>query len=167
MPAGDVDDEFRPADGRPQSHFPVRTLSAKGYTEGRATVHEQSGVDAPRDVRRCHPPRHARHRAGRTQAELSARSGVVRPLISEYETGRKDPSVTTLSRLIESCGMELRIQAEVLCDAERTQRAHDEVSIGSERAMHNAERARREVDSVREPTTEEVDWLRTGRRAAS
>jgi transcriptional regulator with XRE-family HTH domain len=111
--------------------------------------------------------RDARRRAGLTQAELSERAGVVRPLISQYENGRKDPSVTMLARLVEACGMELRMRAEVLSEAERGQRAHDAALISSGQARRNAERARREVVSVRRPTAAEIDRLRGGRRAAS
>jgi transcriptional regulator with XRE-family HTH domain len=109
----------------------------------------------------------ARHRAGLTQVALSERSGVVRPLISLYETGKKDPSVTTLSRLVEACGMDLRLRADMITDAERSQRAHDAVAVSSGQARRNADRARREVVSVRRPTEDELERLRTGRRAAS
>jgi transcriptional regulator with XRE-family HTH domain len=109
----------------------------------------------------------ARRRAGLTQVALSERSGVVRPLISLYETGKKDPSLTTLSRLVEACGMELRLRADMITDAERSQRTHDAVAVSSGQAGRNADRARREVVSVRRPTEEELERLRTGRRAAS
>jgi transcriptional regulator with XRE-family HTH domain len=56
----------------------------------------------------------ARTRSGLTQAELAERAGVVRPLISQYETGKKDPSVSMLARLLQACGMELRMQASPL-----------------------------------------------------
>jgi hypothetical protein len=109
----------------------------------------------------------ARRRAGLTQVALSERSGVVRPLISLYETGKKDPSLTTLSRLVEACGMELRLRADMITDSERSQRAHDAMAVSSGQARRNADRARREVLSVRRPTEDEVERLRTGRRAAS
>jgi transcriptional regulator with XRE-family HTH domain len=111
--------------------------------------------------------RDARRRAGLTQVELSERAGVVRPLISQYENGRKDPSVTMLARLIAACGMELRVRAEILTDAERSQRAHDEASTSSGQARRNSARARREVVSVRKPTAAELERLRSGGRAAS
>lgn len=112
--------------------------------------------------------RDARHRAGLTQVELSERSGVVRPLISQYENGRKDPSVTMLARLVEACGMELRMRADALTAAERSHRADDAAVVGSGQARRNADRARREVASVRKPAAAELQRLRTGnRRAAS
>ena len=100
--------------------------------------------------------RDARRRAGLTQVELSERAGVVRPLISQYENGKKDPSVTMVARLVEACGMESRIRAEALTDIERNQRAHDASSLSSGQAKRNADRARREVVSVRRPTAAEA-----------
>ena len=98
---------------------------------------------------------------------MSERAGVVRPLISQYENGRKDPSVTMLSRLVDACGMELRLRADVVTDEERSERAHEQEMISSGQARRNAERARREVVSVRRPTVAELERLRGGRRAAS
>ncbi|MHB1712490.1 MAG: helix-turn-helix domain-containing protein [Acidimicrobiales bacterium] len=108
----------------------------------------------------------ARHRAGLTQAYLAERSGVVRPLISQYETGKKDPSVTMLARLIEACGMELRMRADVLTEADRDQYERD-AAVGPVQARRNADRARREVLSIRKLTPEEIDRLRSGDRATS
>jgi len=48
----------------------------------------------------------ARRRAGLTQEEVARRAGVARPSISQYENGKKDPSVMNLNRLIQACGME-------------------------------------------------------------
>ena len=90
----------------------------------------------------------ARHRAGLTQAQLGERAGVDRPSISRYETGRQDPSLTMLARLINACGMELRLRADILTDDNRIQYERD-VAVGSAQAVRNAERARREVVSIR------------------
>jgi hypothetical protein len=48
--------------------------------------------------------RHARRRAGLTQRGLAARTGVPQETIARIETGRNDPRVTTLDRLLEGCG---------------------------------------------------------------
>jgi transcriptional regulator with XRE-family HTH domain len=106
----------------------------------------------------------ARRRCGLTQAELAERAGVVRPLISQYETGKKDPSVSMLARLLDGCGMELRMQAADLSDADRDQYRRDE-GVGPEQAWRNAQRARREVVSVRRPSAEEVRGMRRVARA--
>src|SRR5437868_9674477 len=49
----------------------------------------------------------ARTRAGLTQAELARRAGTSQPVVSAYERGRRDPSVSTLRKLIEAAGAEL------------------------------------------------------------
>ena len=108
----------------------------------------------------------ARHRCGLTQAELAARAGVVRPLISQYETGKKDPSVSLLARLLDACGMELRMHASVVTDSDRDQYRRDE-DVGFDQAKRNAQRARREVVSVRRPTVDEVARMRLAARAGA
>jgi Predicted transcriptional regulator with C-terminal CBS domains len=51
--------------------------------------------------------RDARHRAGLTQADLATRAGTSQATVSAYESGRKQPSVTTLSRLLAATGTQL------------------------------------------------------------
>lgn len=101
----------------------------------------------------------ARRRAGLSQEQLARRAGVARPLISQYETGRKDPSLTTLARIIEACGLELRLSAEQLTAADRAQYSHD-AEIGIDEARRNAERARSEVLGLRRPSSRELSELR-------
>lgn len=106
----------------------------------------------------------ARHRAGLTQAQLAERASVDRPSISRYETGRQDPSVTMLARLISACGMELRVRADILTEANRSQYERD-MAVGPAQAIRNAERARREVVSIRKIS--EQDHLTSGMTVAS
>jgi transcriptional regulator with XRE-family HTH domain len=54
--------------------------------------------------------RDARQSAGMTQAALAARAGTSQATISAYESGRKEPSLTTLSRLLAATGMQLTVQ---------------------------------------------------------
>jgi transcriptional regulator with XRE-family HTH domain len=54
----------------------------------------------------------ARSKSGLTQAELAERAGVSQQTVSAYETGRMDPTVTTLLKLVEAAGLELRFQLE-------------------------------------------------------
>ena len=54
--------------------------------------------------------REARHRAGLTQAELAARAGTSQPAIARYERARGMPDLATLFRLVEACGLELRLE---------------------------------------------------------
>jgi hypothetical protein len=46
--------------------------------------------------------------ADMTQAELAAAAGVTQQVISAYETGRRDPTVTSLMKLVQATGFELR-----------------------------------------------------------
>ena len=48
--------------------------------------------------------KHARARAGLTQRELAAKAGIPQETIARIETGRVDPRVGTLDRLLEGCG---------------------------------------------------------------
>lgn len=101
----------------------------------------------------------ARHRAGLSQAELARRAGVARPLISQYENGHKDPSLTTLAHLVAACGLELRLSAEQLTEADRAQYARDE-HVGVEQGRQNAARARSELLGLRRPGSSELAELK-------
>ena len=52
----------------------------------------------------------ARTRAGLSQAQLAARTGTSQTTISAYETGSKQPSVATLSRLLAAAGARLVVE---------------------------------------------------------
>ena len=47
--------------------------------------------------------RHARRTTGLTQRALAARTGVPQETIARIESGRADPRVATLDRLLEGC----------------------------------------------------------------
>jgi predicted nucleotidyltransferase/DNA-binding XRE family transcriptional regulator len=51
--------------------------------------------------------RDARKRARLSQADVARRSGVAQSVISAYESGRREPGVQTLSRLVEATGHHL------------------------------------------------------------
>lgn len=51
--------------------------------------------------------RQARRRAGLTQAELARRVGRPQSQIARWESGRVEPSLESLRRLIRACGLEL------------------------------------------------------------
>lgn len=61
----------------------------------------------------------ARDKAGLTQAELALRAGVSQQTISSYETGRKEPTLPSLERLLEAAGLEMRIRLEPADDHDR------------------------------------------------
>ena len=53
--------------------------------------------------------RTARRRAGLTQSDLAARAATSQATISRYESGHKQPSVTTFSRLLAAAGWRLSL----------------------------------------------------------
>jgi uncharacterized protein len=53
--------------------------------------------------------REARRRSGLSQAELARRAGVAQPVISAYETGRREPGISMLDKLVRASGHELVI----------------------------------------------------------
>jgi len=54
--------------------------------------------------------RTARREAGLSQAELASRAGTSQATVSAYESGRKEPSLTTLSRLLAATGTRLTVE---------------------------------------------------------
>lgn len=49
----------------------------------------------------------ARARAGLSQRQVSALSGIPQPMISAIERGQQDPRHETLERLLNACGQEV------------------------------------------------------------
>src|SRR4051812_4968451 len=67
-----------------------------------------------------------RRRRGLSQADLAARAGTSQPVVSAYEHGRRDPTFTTLVKLVEAGGEELRIDAAPpMPDLPRPRDAHE------------------------------------------
>jgi transcriptional regulator with XRE-family HTH domain len=54
-----------------------------------------------------------RHRAGLSQEELASRAGTSRTTLSAYERGRKSPTLTTVTRLLENAGYELAAEPRI------------------------------------------------------
>ncbi len=54
--------------------------------------------------------RAARRRSGLTQAELAARAGVPRTMISAYERGVRDATLLTLERMVRAAGFVLEVR---------------------------------------------------------
>ena len=54
--------------------------------------------------------RSARDIAELTQAELAERAGITQQAVSAYETGRMDPTLGTLVKLIGAAGLEMRVR---------------------------------------------------------
>jgi len=54
--------------------------------------------------------REARLRTALSQAELASRARVSQPVISAYENGRREPSLSMLIKLVEASGHQLRVE---------------------------------------------------------
>ncbi len=54
--------------------------------------------------------REARSRAGLTQSALAERAGTTQSAIAAYERARRLPDLPTLTRIVESCGLELQLR---------------------------------------------------------
>jgi transcriptional regulator with XRE-family HTH domain len=63
--------------------------------------------------------RSARQKAGLTQHELAEAAGVSQQVISAYETGRREPTLPTLLRLVRAAGLDLRFRLEALDQHDR------------------------------------------------
>lgn len=80
----------------------------------------------------------ARRRAGLSQAELAARSGVAASLIGRYERYEVTPSLERVRSLVRACGLELSFRLAA-ADAAN----HDLVLIERELGRTPAQRLRR------------------------
>lgn len=56
--------------------------------------------------------RKARESAGLSQSELARRAGVAQSVVSAYESGKRQPALPTLSRLIAATGHQMTINVE-------------------------------------------------------
>jgi len=79
----------------------------------------------------------ARLKAGLTQRQLADRLGVTQPVVAAYESGRRQPTVQTLMRILSAAGFDLRLSLAPHED-------HDEVleSLERERTREEQERWR-------------------------
>jgi transcriptional regulator with XRE-family HTH domain len=83
--------------------------------------------------------RTARSMAGMTQHDLAAAAGVTQQAVSAYETGRRDPTLGTLKKLLSAAGLEMRIR---LAPTD----THDEALDRFLETLPPAERARLETE---------------------
>ena len=58
--------------------------------------------------------RSARQKSGLTQRELAEAAGISQQVVSAYETGRREPTLPTLLRLVRAAGLDLRFRLEAL-----------------------------------------------------
>ena len=72
-----------------------------------------------------------RERLGLSQTAFADLLGIAQPTLSAYESGHRQPTLPTLLRLLESAGLELRLEL-----AERAN--HDAVLAERERTLDEA-----------------------------
>jgi transcriptional regulator with XRE-family HTH domain len=77
----------------------------------------------------------ARLKAGLTQRQLADRLGVTQPVVAAYESGRRQPTVPTLMRILSAAGFDLRMSLAPHED-------HDEVLESLERRRPPEEQER-------------------------
>jgi transcriptional regulator with XRE-family HTH domain len=65
--------------------------------------------------------RAARCRAGLSQRELAARTGIAQPTIARIERRQVEPRVGTVSRLLDACGARLVVEPVAGWGVDRTQ----------------------------------------------
>ena len=64
--------------------------------------------------------RFARVRAGLTQQELASRAGISQPALARIESGRIDPRLKTIQRLLNECNMTLEPMPRAGVGVDRT-----------------------------------------------
>jgi transcriptional regulator with XRE-family HTH domain len=96
--------------------------------------------------------RTARDRANLTQSQLAQLAGVTQQTVSAYETGRKEPTLPTLQRLLAAAGFELRLRLEPIDRHDQALQAFldslpakDRVGLEQERRARAAAARRRRV----------------------
>ena len=91
-----------------------------------------------------HLVRLARREAGLSQAELAQRANTSQAAVSAYESGKRSPSVDTLTRLLTAAGFELRMRLS-LPDTHDATRRLAEQHVGDEVLDRFNERQRERV----------------------
>ncbi|HEX2049118.1 MAG TPA: helix-turn-helix transcriptional regulator [Actinomycetota bacterium] len=92
----------------------------------------------------------ARHRQALSQRELARRAGTSQAAIAAYESGRRSPTLDTLSRIVRAAGLDLRVRMEPLDDHDDFVRRYeaalpaDVVAAWRRRDRELVEQARRE-----------------------
>jgi transcriptional regulator with XRE-family HTH domain len=60
--------------------------------------------------------REARRMAGLTQARLARRLGTTQSVVARWESGRVSPTLETLTRIVQACGLTLSISLRPVDD---------------------------------------------------
>lgn len=95
----------------------------------------------------------ARQKAGLTQYQLAGRAGVTQQVVSAYETGRMEPTLPSLQRLLAAAGFEMRIKLEPIDD-------HDESLERLLESVPSEVRARIEAEQLERVEKAKLDRVR-------
>lgn len=88
----------------------------------------------------------AREEAGLSQRELAERAGVAQSEIARIESGKREPSIPTLQRILAGAGAELRFRLAPLDDHDRVlvarqqRRSTEQKEAAAARHAHNLDR---------------------------
>jgi transcriptional regulator with XRE-family HTH domain len=94
--------------------------------------------------------RMARHRAGLTQSQLATRAGTSAPTVSAYEHGARQPRADVLLRLLAAAGVEPVLVPSSTGDGRYVDLFCDELADRVRRDPSVLERARTELDRMRQ-----------------
>lgn len=98
--------------------------------------------------------RSARERAGLSQAELAARAGVPRTMVSAYERDLRQPSMLTLRRLVGAAGFDLQVHLVHRPEADEILRAMEQQFADPHQAARDAEEQRATQARIRRAAAE-------------
>jgi transcriptional regulator with XRE-family HTH domain len=84
----------------------------------------------------------ARGRLGLSQTAFAELLGIAQPTLSAYESGRRQPTLPTLLRLLGRAGLDLRME---LAEQDR----HDQILAAWERTLDERERERLQAQGYR------------------
>ena len=107
----------------------------------------------------AHRLRETRERRGLTQAKLAALMGVTRPLIAQWETGFRHPSIETLQRLAKILDVSYEWLAFGNETLKRTDKRPDPESVLDPELLALAEGVVREVFAKKHLTTEGIGFF--------
>lgn len=92
----------------------------------------------------------ARRDAGLSQRELARAAGTSQGAIAAYESGRRSPTLETLTRIVRAAGQDLRIQVVAYDDHDDAMAAYEASLPEETRAALQRERARLRAQVRRE-----------------
>lgn len=90
----------------------------------------------------------ARQQAGLSQRELAERAGVTQSEIARIESGKREPSIPTIQRILAGAGLELRFRLMPRDDHDQVLNAREEGHRSSAERAGEFARHRRNVEAV-------------------